>query len=375
LGRSVPVSSKPKSDLQECTFQTRLEFIFPHRRYQKDVICKEQEAYTIAISIVDEYLLDFHIAANKISLTMIPALRKWMQTLIYEKIKHLVLWPNQIRLCGPADHLHTSQGCPMEPLDLQHAESLPSETIGNPYVTGISLFFPEGESSSPPEGFELIDRTCTGSYAANLNSGSSAARAVYLCINKSTSGPAITDIGGIKASQFEQGTMPEGYRAIRISHFGEDAFISESSTGDQGSRLYISYEKADPRKGIIEDVKVMFGEEVSKVRELKARWLDIGTEDFPLGYTILRLHTVPQDEAGKPPKSIFLCFKRRGGTILRPLDRGENQSEKGASLRSALTSIKTIAAQEIQQISHARSKKRQTRKITALGVPIGLLMQ
>lgn len=318
----------------------------------------------MAYSIIDEYLLDFEIAISSINFAGIPALRKWIHKVIYESIRNTALWPNQMHLFGPKDHLFFKRDIMIIPDSavLDYAESLIKPDEPKPknhsedFISGVTLFFPDGENSSPPESYELIDRTCTGNYAANLNSGSSH-RNVYLCIKRSTEGNALTDVGVIKDSELD--SLPSGYRVIQMSYYGEEAYIKEDKDNNN-SKSFLTYEKAPHQKGYIQDIKVLFDEEIPKVREMKLHNETIGSSDFPVGYTMVKINSFNTKDR---TKSIYLCFKRIGGTSLKTLvtQKAESQPQlyKSKSIFNTLSTIKTMAVNEVKDIKTSKNIRRR----------------
>ena len=312
----------------------------------------------MAVSIIDKYLLDFEIVASSFNLGSIPTLRTYMQSAIYENIQNIALWPNQIRLFGPGDHLY--QATPPPPSrELSHAIPIESnsESSQSKFISAITLFYPDGENSSPPEGFELVDRTCTGNYAANLSSGSKYERSVYLCVKTSTKGTPLTNIGTIRQNALDQ--LPEDFRLVMATHYGEDAFIAEPIKGDELSRVYFCYEKGPRQKGYLVDIRVMFDEEISKVRELKLRNQTQGLDEFPIGYTTRKVNAVKQVN-GKV-KNVYLCLKRIGGAKLMPLaleqSIGESLVSKSSSILNKLHSITSTAVKDVKEVHRNKKEK------------------
>ena len=281
----------------------------------------------MAFSIIDEYLLDFDIVASSINIASIPSLKKWIHKTIYDNIRHKAIWPNQIRLFGPGDHFNNvTENIKINPNEFEYSEpimeikediitkkSLPKKE----FVVGVSLFFPEGKENSPPDGFELLDKTCTGNYAANLNSGSKNQRNVYICVKKDVIGSPITDISVVNENNLED--LPPEYRVIRVTYCGEEAYIKQIFNKNDNSNIttFLCYEKGNKQSGYIEDIKIMFDEEIIKVRELKHYNQSQEIDAFPIGYTMLEINNVLQANGNK--KRIFLCLKRVGGTKLKSL--------------------------------------------------------
>eukprot|EP00339_Tiarina_fusa_P010306 CAMPEP_0117012054 /NCGR_PEP_ID=MMETSP0472-20121206/10230_1 /TAXON_ID=693140 ORGANISM="Tiarina fusus, Strain LIS" /NCGR_SAMPLE_ID=MMETSP0472 /ASSEMBLY_ACC=CAM_ASM_000603 /LENGTH=244 /DNA_ID=CAMNT_0004715031 /DNA_START=1287 /DNA_END=2021 /DNA_ORIENTATION=- len=156
------------------------------------------------------------------------------------------------------------------------------------------------------------------------------------------------------------------------THYGEDAFISEDSSGDELSRVYFCYEKAmrtSGSSGFLCDIRVMFDSEIQKVRELKLRNQTQGIDEFPVGYTTLKVNTILLPNGKK--KNVYLCLKRVGGTKLKSLvseDGAKKNLQSGSSnILNKLQSITSIAVNEVKDIKRTQNEKRKN-KLEAIGV-------
>lgn len=101
-------------------------------------------------------------------------------------------------------------------------------------ITSLSVVFADTHEE-PPYGFELITKSVSGQFDADLNSGSGSGRKIFLGIHRGE-GPYISDIGVILTEKKE--VCPSGYHEVKHTPFGNKADVN---SGTDGAAIYLCY--------------------------------------------------------------------------------------------------------------------------------------
>jgi Sec7 domain/Mon2/Sec7/BIG1-like, HUS domain/FYVE zinc finger len=119
--------------------------------------------------------------------------------------------------------------------DAAHEAKLSSAEQLKP-ITSISVIFKD-TFEEPPYGFEVVQKTATNAYDANLNSGT-AGHWIYLAVHRDC-GPPITDIGVLIADRKE--TLPAGYHQVIHTPFGH---LADLNSGSDGTPIFVCFRTA-----------------------------------------------------------------------------------------------------------------------------------
>ena len=311
--------------------------IYPFEEYVEGVECKEQESFSMGMSILEDYLLNFDIKiSNLLPITAIPQLKEWLQTTIKNLVEKKFKWPKQTKVFGPIDHFLTSINeqvvIPFEFEDkLKYSENiLRNEEVNFNFkeqeipIVGINLYFPNSNNTIP-EGWELLEKSASGRYRANLNNKNNKEKEVYFIIKKyrkkssdaedtANDESVLTDVAFTYLKNID--SLPSGYKVSLQNFSGEESFISQSNKNDEDSRIYLACERKRIDQiascGFITDIQVCFENEIELLKKNESN-----SQTFsPSGYYFIKIHEYSILDS-EQRNSVYLAIKFVGGSKLK----------------------------------------------------------
>lgn len=272
----------------------------------------------VSLSLVGKPDIDFKVnILGRVNGARIKGLYDWIRTAIHNSIFPLLLWPQSmsVSLEGtylPHHVLGRWAGPPQSLLEHERPQT-PIAEIG--VVTA--------NEETLPDGWELLGRTVTGFFPADLNHGS-ADRELYICYRRAEQDEPRPPINGLCLLYPETGeSPPQDFTVVQLTVGGSDADLN---TG--GEPTYLAFTRGE--QSPIVDL-ALFNETREHVK--------------PKGFTVLELSPAGRNanlNRGKAADVIYACYS--GGT---PSPFGFDYKVPPTSER-ALLRVSTVGAVDLK---------------------------
>mmetsp|Transcript_1594 Transcript_1594/g.5626 ORF Transcript_1594/g.5626 Transcript_1594/m.5626 type:complete len:852 (+) Transcript_1594:33-2588(+) len=243
----------------------------------------------VSLSLIGRPDIDFKVnLLGRVNGSRISGLYDWIREAIHTSIHPLLVWPQSMSMTLEGDYLPHHMlgrwaGPPGELLESSPAENLPIAEVG--VVTA--------NEETLPEGWEVLGRTVSGFFPADLNHGS-ADRELYICYRRVAPGEERPPINGICLIFPDLGEAPPpDFTVVQLTVGGADADLN---TGGDAAYLAFSRGAEKPLTEV-----ALFNETEENVK--------------PRGYAVLELTPGGRTanlNKGKAADVLYVCY--RGGT-------------------------------------------------------------